>query len=804
MDIVLGKSLDDRIYQFDRSDVDYFLNVNFLPSDLRNVNDNYSIVNYRQKYPVAWLSKDLPQIWLERAKQQFYSLPRPLFLFIQKPEGLDEDEVNELVLYPDTPQYYVGGDDMFMVKHSPGQRFMIQNITDNQIEFRIPEPVKLIWFDSLFQPENEKVDVYKFHGRTGELYEFRIDKFPGTNSAQESLLFYLMTGYKRPIIYPQDYHDQLSVDFILQHYYIPVAEIKKNNVSVKEDNFTSDKRFNFGKYIILKEMESITGFNNNMADYALIYYNKANNEYFPTREQLIDKMLENNIPADLTQLNLSKEVYYRYHYPYVWPSFIFPVEWIQRHDDIYYSKKWLVGKTDDMTGINIVDLNHVMSNGWPNDFQNRVIRYNQFMKLLDIMPPLPHPITLFRGIIMDIPNIGDIITEHGFSSKTPYYHVANKFGTVFIISYPANHKFFLPIGGQKRSLYFEAMSYPGEQLRVMDVRPEGIYCEFIGYEAHLTPGKIRMVPILTDIIGTAKNVVGNTVVLDDIKRDNYAIIHAFDRQALIPYLQELSVYLQLENEDVYEVETALNYLLHRWIAPKDLPDINARLAGLLDPSGQVLMDLRNKYSHVAQTIDFMSQQIKTLNPRTIFISQCDTIKCLWDKRIDLHSAIFWRGHLSQNIPWDKVMEIEHVLDNLLAGSQYNVISTRRGQIDRPINSIILLLSDEIQMEKISSIMVATITESYDPRIIKVVIQTSPSKIARLLEVHIRPADEYYFALLNLTGPDSFVSSLTKHASDEKMFLFQNRLVRTGQTIKVDSEEDIFKQLKLDYVDPKLR
>src|SRR3989338_4752865 len=96
MEIVLGKLLNDQIYQLDRSDVDYFLNINFLPSDLRDMDSRCQHI--RKEYPFAWVSKDLPRVWIDRAKETYYPTPHPLYLFVRKSEISDADNTSEVLL----------------------------------------------------------------------------------------------------------------------------------------------------------------------------------------------------------------------------------------------------------------------------------------------------------------------------------------------------------------------------------------------------------------------------------------------------------------------------------------------------------------------------------------------------------------------------------------------------------------------------------------------------------------------------------------------------------------------------------
>jgi hypothetical protein len=804
--------LTDPLYP-DRSDIDYYLNKQLLPSDLRNMRTQ-SIRELRTKYPFAWVSKDLPKTWVERSSQKPIEITHPLYLFFALPEGWRQGE-KEYALPKNYPLHYfiknVGVKDsrIMILRYPAGEKLGIRDVAT--MELFSPYGRDLIFTSGAFQLDPDYPPILD---QGSDLYEDYLSSYetdstgyikllPGDKSGSRSILKYLLAGYETPTV--ERLTDFADVDTILRQFYHLLTR-RGLEGSVREGEFTTRAAAHQIREAQYKAFQHPKDFNDQMRDYAQSYIWRP--ETYPDPTTLVTYLEENGIPPSLYPFDLKIEVYHRYRHPYAWLTFIFPLAWIKAHDEVYRSKSWLPQGDEDVTGINIRELNQDLATNWQYSSGSVKRQYRQFMSLLEQVPPLPNRVVLFRGVKMiTLPQVGDVITEHGFSSKTPYYYIAKEFGRVLIISYPANHKFYLPEDGHKRSLYFEAMSYPGEQLRVLhtDEDDGGIYCEFIGYAPHPNPEGVSITPPLTDTMGSAKTKIGDIYLSfpEPEKSESYED-HPQDRRDMISYLQELSVYFQLEDKDPYEVNTALNYLLHRWVAPKDLPSHAQR--GLVRTLRFADLEGEHKdHPEVAKRLIYL-KDVVTSNPRTIFTSGCDTLKCLWDLDARSHTAITWRSHLSQPISWDELLEIDQTLKKLLEYDRHHFISTRRGPQKEPVTTAILLLQNDKNLNKLEPIIVTTLSQSQDPPVTKFIIRLAPDRFAHLLEVHIRPQIEYFPALLNLTGPDSFNSLMAEKAREKRLTLTHNALYE-GWTLdrkKLSSEEDIFKEVGMGYVPPNER
>jgi hypothetical protein len=175
------------------------------------------------------------------------------------------------------------------------------------------------------------------------------------------------------------------------------------------------------------------------------------------------------------------------------------------------------GPRKDLYRRTIYDLNNAILNKWvfePGTYSDARILYDVYIDILNKSTPLPNPIVLFRASNFNIPNIGDEIIEYGFASKTYEFSVAQGYAKqccMFIISYPANHKFIMPNYQVKRAL-MEFMSYPGEVIKVDNIGtlpgvvkmdPNNVllripitivYCHFVRYEPHTGPDGIEVLP----------------------------------------------------------------------------------------------------------------------------------------------------------------------------------------------------------------------------------------------------------------------------------------------------------------------
>lgn len=88
-----------------------------------------------------------------------------------------------------------------------------------------------------------------------------------------------------------------------------------------------------------------------------------------------------------------------------------------------------------------------------------------------------------------------------------------------------------------------------------------------------------------------------------------------------------------------------------------------------------------------------------------------------------------------------------------------------------------------------------------------IVQPSPASPHCRVDIIVAPRSQWAFALLGWTGSRQFERSIRLWATKKKgMTLSSHALIddRTGQAFQAESEEEIFKLLGLDYIEPSFR
>lgn len=163
----------------------------------------------------------------------------------------------------------------------------------------------------------------------------------------------------------------------------------------------------------------------------------------------------------------------------------------------------------------------------------------------------------------------------------------------------------------------------------------------------------------------------------------------------------------------------------------------------------------------------------------------------------MKQAIIWRKHLSQRIPRNEMIEIDHLFNKLLsnhviAGS-YRRGAESSGDID--------LLIEDTNINEIVNILepylVATLALKEE---FKGIFRLSEDHVARRIDITI--VNNMSFALLHATGSDQFNKLMRMRAIELGYKLSQYDL--EGYEGEINDERDIFEALGVEYLRPEER
>lgn len=213
------------------------------------------------------------------------------------------------------------------------------------------------------------------------------------------------------------------------------------------------------------------------------------------------------LPRSLHGLTHEEIFMFRMQYPYAWLDMDIDYDWLNESIDIMrtITVKHRIDATIDTESADLALKNKWRGSRNPLDTWEHLI-YICYMEVLNNVKPIARPLVLFKIIFgSKIPDVGENIVEHGFSSKAYSSTFARKYSTngddslILMINYPAGHKLAPSI---KFHIFSDFISYPGEILRVDKVfKYEGIniaFCTFTGYEKHVNPLFREVIPEMKD------------------------------------------------------------------------------------------------------------------------------------------------------------------------------------------------------------------------------------------------------------------------------------------------------------------
>lgn len=183
-------------------------------------------------------------------------------------------------------------------------------------------------------------------------------------------------------------------------------------------------------------------------------------------------------------------------------------------------------------------------------------------------------------------------------------------------------------------------------------------------------------------------------------------------------------------------------------------------------------------------------------------------------------GIKYYDDLKQRIPRDEVERISEIVKNEAKKIDKNVIfnivgSYRRGAATSGDIDILITNTQNINIlnELVDALIdIKLIKHNFTPegekRFMGAYRSGYPRRrgMIRKIDISFIPYESYYTALQHYTGSDAFNVKLRKKAISLGYKMSQNGIVNrdTGEKVEINSEEDIFKFLGMDYVPPEQR
>lgn len=232
-----------------------------------------------------------------------------------------------------------------------------------------------------------------------------------------------------------------------------------------------------------------------------------------------------------------------------------------------------------------------------------------------------------------------------------------------------------------------------------------------------------------------------------------------------------------------------------------------------------LEDLEAKFMERKSVIDLFTSfyGIGTITAQKFYDAGYRTMEDLWSKA-PLNDAqkkgIMWHEHIEQKIPRSEMDEINTKIGSLL--DPYGIIWTiagsyRRQEISSNDVDVLIQSRSDLNMEGVQYILHDILPDigvlAMGPTKFMGIIRLSEEHVGHRIDIRLIDPESYPFALLYFTGSQRFNILMRHKANSMGMTLNEYGLFFTGTNDMVPgiiTEEDIFKVLKMSYLEPKLR
>ena len=254
-------------------------------------------------------------------------------------------------------------------------------------------------------------------------------------------------------------------------------------------------------------------------------------------------------------------------------------------------------------------------------------------------------------------------------------------------------------------------------------------------------------------------------------------------------------------------------------ARKELSGIGPSIESTIDEyisSGKVqrLSELEDQFTDRKQIIDYF-RSFYGIGPVTAvnFYNQgFRTLEDLWYKA-NLNDAqkigIIWRDHIDQRITRDEMLMINDKIAEYLNPYSINFIiagSYRREESSSGDIDVLVESREDINMENLIALLrpLLPATLALGPAMYRGIIRLSDAYVGHRIDIRLIPKDNWYPALMYFTGSQHFNILMRQRAIDLGFTLNEYGLYKQNVPQSVNSEEDIFKILRVKYMPPAKR
>lgn len=301
----------------------------------------------------------------------------------------------------------------------------------------------------------------------------------------------------------------------------------------------------------------------------------------------------------------------------------------------------------------------------------------------------------------------------------------------------------------------------------------------------------------------------------------------FNKSLIIKYLTIIKEYEIFKN-DRYKIKAYDNVINNLHIYPHDITDLEPLLKNNFGIGKGIFEKIKELYetgkiSYINEHIKkdklykFKQELIKIygigpVNINKIIEKGIKTIPQL-KKNINILNAKQQIGFkyykdLKRKIPLAEFKKHIAILRRDLSGLTFDFVgSYRRGKKSMGDIDIIIMKNPKFDLKKYIQSLKSL---DYVKEILALgankfmgIVQL-PNEKARRIDILISPQDEYYFSLLYFTGSQLFNIGMRHYVKEKYKLSLSEHGFNKKINYSINSEEDIFKYLKLKYVKPKNR
>lgn len=251
-------------------------------------------------------------------------------------------------------------------------------------------------------------------------------------------------------------------------------------------------------------------------------------------------------------------------------------------------------------------------------------------------------------------------------------------------------------------------------------------------------------------------------------------------------------------------------------ARKELSGIGDSTQRIIDEymsTGKVqrLTELETQFNEQKQVIDYFLSfyGIGAVTAVKFYNQGFRTLEDLWYKA-NLTDAqklgILWREHMDVRIPRNEMTLINNKIGEYLKPYNINFVIAGSFRREEPSSGDIDVLVEsrpDINMEGLISILQPILPAklALGPTVYRGIIRLSDDYPGHRIDIRLIPGDNWYPALMYFTGSQYFNILMRQRAIELGYTLNEYGLYKNNVAQPINSEEDIFKILKVSYIPP---